>query len=122
MRGTWAEVRLQYLSNSGFLLRTEEDRLVIIDPYLTDNPATPFGPEKIPPVDLIIVSHAAFDHLGDSFYLAKRDKATLFCDIVSRQLAYAAGLPKEQERPPSLPRSHHPHKLLKFHPRKAPRI
>jgi L-ascorbate metabolism protein UlaG (beta-lactamase superfamily) len=62
---TDAEVRLQYLSNSGFLLTTEEGRRVVIDPYLTGNAAAPFGAERIPPLDLIIVTHAAFDHLGD---------------------------------------------------------
>jgi L-ascorbate metabolism protein UlaG (beta-lactamase superfamily) len=67
---TDAEVRLQYLSNSGFLLTTEEGRRVVIDPYLTGNAAAPFGAEKIPPLDLIIVTHAAFDHLGDAFILA----------------------------------------------------
>jgi len=90
------EVRLQYLSNSGFLLTTEEGKRVIIDPYLRDNPHAPFGPEKIPPVDLIIVTHAAFDHLGDSFSLAKRDNAFLVGDYLVRQLAFAGGLGKEQ--------------------------
>jgi hypothetical protein len=91
-----AEVRLQYLSNSGFLLTTEEGRRVVIDPYLTGNAAAPFGAEKIPPLDLIIVTHAAFDHLGDAFILAKRDGASLVCDYLVRQLAYAEGLSKEQ--------------------------
>jgi L-ascorbate metabolism protein UlaG (beta-lactamase superfamily) len=91
-----SEVQLQYLSNSGFLLTTEEEKRVVIDPYLTGNPAAPFGPDKILPVDLIIVSHAAFDHLGDAFYLAKRDNASLVCDYLVRQLAYAEGLSKEQ--------------------------
>jgi L-ascorbate metabolism protein UlaG (beta-lactamase superfamily) len=91
-----AECRLQYLSNSGFLLTTEEGKRIAIDPYLTDNPKAPFGPEKIPPVDLVVVSHAAFDHLGDSFLLARRDQATVLGDLVIRQLAYEAGVPKEK--------------------------
>lgn len=72
-----SEVKLQYLSNSAFLLTTEEGKRIILDPYLTGNPAAPFGPEKIPPVDLVVVTHAAFDHLGDSFHLAKRNNAPL---------------------------------------------
>ena len=90
------KVKLQYLSNSGFILTTEEGKRIIIDPYLTNNPRAPFGPEKIPKIDLIMVTHAAFDHLGDSFYLAKRDKAHLICDCLVRQLAYTEGLFKEQ--------------------------
>jgi L-ascorbate metabolism protein UlaG (beta-lactamase superfamily) len=90
------EIRLQFLSNSGFLLTTEEEKRVIIDPYLTGNALAPFGPEKVPSVDLVLASHVAPDHLGDSFLLARRDGVPLFCDIVSRQLALAAGLAKEQ--------------------------
>ena len=56
----------------------------------------PFGPDKIPPVDLIIVTHASFDHLGDSFYIAKRDNASIVCDYLVRQLAYKKGLSKDQ--------------------------
>jgi L-ascorbate metabolism protein UlaG (beta-lactamase superfamily) len=71
------EVRLQSLFNSGFLLATEEGKRVILDPYLTGNPLAPFDPAGVPKVDLIVVTHAAFDHLGDSFLLAKRDGAFL---------------------------------------------
>jgi glyoxylase-like metal-dependent hydrolase (beta-lactamase superfamily II) len=67
-------------------LTTEESKRVLIDPYLTDNPMAPLGPEKIPSVDLIIVNHAAFDHLRDALYLAKRDNACLVCDYLVRQL------------------------------------
>ncbi len=91
-----AECKLQYLANSGFLLTTEEGKRVVIDPYLTDNPKAPFGPDKISPVDLVIVTHAAFDHLGDSFLLARRDNAILVGDYLVRQLAYAEGLSKEK--------------------------
>jgi len=91
-----AECKLKYLSNSGFLLTTEEGKRVVIDPYLTGNPKAPFGPDKIPPVDLVIVTHAAFDHLGDSLWLARRDQAVLLGDYVVRQLAWDAGLAKEK--------------------------
>ncbi|MBW2056854.1 MAG: metal-dependent hydrolase [Deltaproteobacteria bacterium] len=93
---TGSEVRLQYLSNSGFLLTTEEGKRVLIDPWLTGNPSAPFGPEGIPRVGSILVTHAAFDHLGDSLRIASRDKAFLVCDYLVRELARAEGLPKEQ--------------------------
>jgi L-ascorbate metabolism protein UlaG (beta-lactamase superfamily) len=91
----WPEVKIQFLSNSGFLITTEEGKRVLIDPYLTGNAGAPFETEKIPPVNLILVTHAAFDHLGDSFELAKRDNAFLVGDYLVRQLAYAHGLSKE---------------------------
>ena len=36
------------------MLTTEEGKRIIIDPYLTNNPRAPFGPEKIPKIDEII--------------------------------------------------------------------
>lgn len=90
------EVKLQYLSNSGFLLTTEEGRRIIIDPYLTGNPLAPFGPEHFKSIDLIIVTHAAFDHLGDSLRIAKQNNAYLVCDYLVRQLALAEGVPREK--------------------------
>ncbi|HXX34566.1 MAG TPA: metal-dependent hydrolase [Thermodesulfobacteriota bacterium] len=93
---TLAEIRFQYLSNSGFLLTTEEGKRVIIDPYLTGNPAAPFGPEELPSVDLVVVTHAAFDHLGDSFYLAKKNSAPLIGDYLVRHLALADHIPPDQ--------------------------
>lgn len=88
-------VTLKYLSNSGFLITTEDGRRILIDPYLTGNTAAPFGPDAIPHVDLIIVTHAAFDHIGDSFDLAKRDKALLVSDFLIREMAYKTGVPKD---------------------------
>ena len=90
------QVKLLYLSNSGFLLTTEENNKVLIDPYLTNNPAAPFGPEALPALDLILVSHAAFDHLGDAFALAKQHQCPLVSEPLVREMAYEAGVPKEQ--------------------------
>jgi L-ascorbate metabolism protein UlaG (beta-lactamase superfamily) len=89
------QVKLLYLSNSGFLLTTEDNKKILIDPYLSQNSAAPFGPEALPDLDLIIVSHAAFDHLGDAFELAKKNQAFLLGDFLVRELAYEAGVPKE---------------------------
>jgi L-ascorbate metabolism protein UlaG (beta-lactamase superfamily) len=89
------QVKLLYLSNSGFLLTTEDNRKILIDPYLSKNPAAPFGPGDLPKLDLIMVSHAAFDHLGDAFDLAKKNQAPLLSDFLVKEMAYEAGVPKE---------------------------
>jgi len=90
------EAKLKYLSNSGFLLTTEEGKRILIDPYLTGNAAAPLGPEEIQPVDIVIVTHAAFDHIGDSFQIAKKSNAYIIGDYLVRQLALAAGIPREK--------------------------
>ena len=37
---------------------------VLFDPFLTGNPVAPIGPDDVPTPDVIVVSHAAFDHSG----------------------------------------------------------
>ena len=89
-------VCLQYLSMSGFLLTTEQEKRVLIDPYLTRNPSAPFSPNQIPSVDLVLVTHGAFDHLGDALEIVQRDGADLVCDPMVSRLAQTKGIPSGQ--------------------------
>jgi L-ascorbate metabolism protein UlaG (beta-lactamase superfamily) len=50
---------------------------VIIDPFLTGNPAADIAVERVPKVDAVLLSHGHGDHLGDALPLAKRDGATI---------------------------------------------
>ena len=61
---------------------------VIIDPFLTGNPAADIGPDKLPRLDAILLSHGHGDHLGDAIPLAKRDRATI---VATFELAQFCG-------------------------------
>ena len=50
---------------------------IVIDPFLTGNPAADIGPAKLPKLDAVLLSHGHGDHLGDAVALAKRDQATI---------------------------------------------
>src|SRR5439155_14277181 len=52
-------------------------RRVIIDPFLTGNPAADIGLDKLAKVDAVLLSHGHSDHLGDTLAIAKRDKSTV---------------------------------------------
>ena len=70
-----------------FLLEGDGTR-VVIDPFLTGNPAAVIGPDKLPKLDAILLSHGHGDHLGDAIALAKRDKATI---VATAELAAFCG-------------------------------
>ena len=53
---------------------------ILIDPYLSENPAATIKPDSLKP-DYILISHGHFDHVGDAEEIAKRSGATLISNF-----------------------------------------
>ncbi len=60
-----------------FVLERDGKR-VIIDPFLTGNPAAVIGPDKLPHLDAILLSHGHGDHLGDVVFVELPKSAAAF--------------------------------------------
>ena len=71
---------------------------IVIDPFLSQNPAAPVAHEDLESPAVILVSHAAFDHYGDTAELALRTRAPVVCDNAVRELLLDAGVPGSQVR------------------------
>jgi len=71
---------------------------VLIDPFLTGNPVAPYSPADIPDPDVILVSHAAWDHLGDAAAIARRSGAPVMCPADVAEKLYEDGVPAAQVR------------------------
>jgi len=71
---------IKYLGHSAFLI---DD--LLIDPYIKENPVCPVKIEDIK-CNIICVTHEHHDHLGDSFEIAKKNKATIvgIYDIIKK--------------------------------------
>ncbi len=54
-----------------------DGRRVIIDPFLTGNPAADIKVDRLPKIDAVLLSHGHGDHLGDAVPIARRDGATV---------------------------------------------
>jgi L-ascorbate metabolism protein UlaG (beta-lactamase superfamily) len=54
-----------------------DGRRVIIDPFLTGNPAADISMDRLPKMDGVLLSHGHGDHLGDAIPIARRDGATV---------------------------------------------
>jgi L-ascorbate metabolism protein UlaG (beta-lactamase superfamily) len=65
-------MKLRYFSHSAFQITTDNNKIILIDPFLDDNPTSPVKSKDVT-ADYIILSHAHGDHLGDTFKIAGKD-------------------------------------------------
>jgi L-ascorbate metabolism protein UlaG (beta-lactamase superfamily) len=76
------KTELLWFGQAGFRIKTPGGKTVVIDPWLTGGPKTP-APYKtdlssLGKVDLLLVTHAHVDHIGDAPALAKLNNTVLF--------------------------------------------
>jgi len=64
---------------------------LLIDPFLTGNPAASATPENVP-ADFILLSHGHGDHVGDAVAIAKRTGATIISNFEISNWVQAQGL------------------------------
>ncbi len=67
-------VKVRFLGHAAFLI--EGSRKILIDPFLRGNPQAAVKPEEVK-ADLILVTHAHGDHIGDAVDIAKRTGARI---------------------------------------------
>ena len=79
MRGQVVTTKLRFFGISAFEITNTRGTKVLIDPYLDANSASPIKTDDLEKVDLILVTHAAYDHLGDAGKIAKKFKAPVIC-------------------------------------------
>ncbi|MCA3183193.1 MULTISPECIES: metal-dependent hydrolase [unclassified Cupriavidus] len=89
-----------WLGQAAMRITTPGGKVIVVDPWLTGNPKTP-APYKqlsaLGKVDLILVTHAHGDHLGDAVELAKLNNAPLWnAGGLSQQLVTLGQLPATQ--------------------------
>ena len=71
-------MKLKYFSHSAFQLTTDNGKVILIDPFLDNNPTSPVKSDDVN-ADYIILSHAHGDHLGDTVKIGQRCKSTVIC-------------------------------------------
>lgn len=59
-------VSMRFLGTAAFEIITSTGKRLLIDPYLEENPVSPIKVADLDHLDLLLVTHAAYDHLGDT--------------------------------------------------------
>jgi L-ascorbate metabolism protein UlaG (beta-lactamase superfamily) len=70
--------RVQWLGHACSLIESGGQR-ILIDPFLTGNPAAATTADKVQ-ADFILISHGHGDHVGDAVAIAKRTGATVIAN------------------------------------------
>ena len=80
-QGGQGEIVVQWFGQSAFKITSARGKVIMIDPYLTQNPKTPqeFNDlTALGKVDLVLVTHAHGDHVGDGRALARMHQVPLY--------------------------------------------
>jgi L-ascorbate metabolism protein UlaG (beta-lactamase superfamily) len=72
-----AQNTIKWLGHAGFQITSEKGKIIIIDPWLTDNPLAPCKAEDIAKADFVLVTHDHFDHVADAARIVRATGATL---------------------------------------------
>ena len=71
-----------WLGQAGFRIKSPSGKTILIDPWITGGPKTPAiyknDLSAIGPIDLLLVTHAHTDHIGDAPALAKMNNTKLY--------------------------------------------
>jgi len=64
-----ANTKITYIGHATFLIKTPGNKTIVIDPWLGENPSCPESfnsAEKLGAVDIMLITHGHFDHIGDA--------------------------------------------------------
>lgn len=88
-------ININYLGHSCFLIESLTGKKLLINPWLKDNPYAVVQPEELKDIDMIAVTHGAYDHLGDAVEICKANNCKLFCGSEVALHATDKGLSKD---------------------------
>lgn len=66
------KLEMTFCGHAAFAFKTPSGKHILVDPFLTGNPACPEGLKQPKHVDAIFLTHGHGDHLGDTVDLAKK--------------------------------------------------
>lgn len=90
--------RIRFFGVAAYEIITSQGQHILMDPFLDENPGSPVKSHELERIDLVIVSHAAFDHLGDTEAIARRTGAPVICGGEVKAYLTSKGIPAEQIR------------------------
>jgi len=96
---TYAKTEILWYGHSAFSIKTPSGKILLIDPWIT-NPANKDGEKQLDElknVDLILLTHAHGDHIGNAVEIGKKTKAKLVATFdLGKAMVNYGGFPENQ--------------------------
>ena len=90
-------VAIRFLGTAAFEIVTAKNKRVLIDPFLDENPVSPIKVADLDYLDLLVVTHAAYDHLGDALAIMQKfPNLLLMCGADVRGYLIKQGIEEER--------------------------
>ncbi len=90
--------RIRFHGVAAYEIVTSSGMRILCDPFLDQNPGALTKSSDFDKVDLVVVSHAAFDHLGDTDKIAARYGCPVVCGGEVKAWLMDRGIPANQIR------------------------
>lgn len=86
------KTKIRFLGVAAFEITNSQGKVILIDPFLNENPVSPMKVNDLQRVDLVLVTHLAYDHLGDAAEIAQRFKCPVVCGAEVKVFLVQAGV------------------------------
>jgi len=74
-------IEITWLGHATVRYRSPKGKNVLVDAWVDGNPACPEKAKSLPAIDLLLLTHAHFDHFADAVALAKRHRPEVVCNF-----------------------------------------
>jgi L-ascorbate metabolism protein UlaG (beta-lactamase superfamily) len=89
LKGTQAT----WLGHGTYSFKTTEGKVVLVDPWVMNNPGCPDDLKNPEQIDLILITHAHFDHIGDAVELGKKHEPETYAIFETAMWLGGKGVP-----------------------------
>ncbi|AWT58943.1 MAG: hypothetical protein DF168_00115 [Candidatus Moanabacter tarae] len=76
-----ASVKINFIGHASFRYESDKGSVAYFDPWIDNNPTATMKLSQVRKADMVIASHGHNDHIGDSYEICKKTKATFVGNI-----------------------------------------